>query len=325
MGMSKYDRLLYILNLLRSRKNLNARRLSEECGVTERSIYRDIAALSRANIPIYYDHGYKLASKCFLPPLNFDFDEYRCLHLALDSTPLTRTPKYRSVLRRVKAKIDANVADSVKQKKKLNPLTTHVQVATTIMDDKVEKFYSIIDRAIMSWRCLRLAYDSVESGSTERVVEPYFIIFRGRAFYFVAYCRLRRDFRTFRIDRILDVTLLSEQFKVRPDIHPSLYFEGSWAVGSGDPVEVAARFRGAAARVVATGKHHPSESVETVAPDVVLYRVVTRGLDEIQRWLLGFGSDVEVISPPALRRRLARLGAYLASTYVDDSASAARS
>ena len=53
--MAKYDRLLYILNLLRSRKNLNAEMLAAECGVTERTIYRDIIALSDANIPIYYD------------------------------------------------------------------------------------------------------------------------------------------------------------------------------------------------------------------------------------------------------------------------------
>ena len=79
MGMAKYDRLLYILNLLRSRKNLNARNIAEECGVTERSIYRDILSLSEANVPIYYDCGYKLASDNFLPPLNFDFDEYQFL------------------------------------------------------------------------------------------------------------------------------------------------------------------------------------------------------------------------------------------------------
>ncbi|RME19381.1 MAG: HTH domain-containing protein, partial [Candidatus Zixiibacteriota bacterium] len=47
--MPKSDRLLYILNLLRTRRNLNAARLAEECGVTERSIYRDIISLSEAN------------------------------------------------------------------------------------------------------------------------------------------------------------------------------------------------------------------------------------------------------------------------------------
>ena len=51
MGMAKYDRLLFILNLLRTRRNLNAAMIAAECGVTERSIYRDVIALSEANIP----------------------------------------------------------------------------------------------------------------------------------------------------------------------------------------------------------------------------------------------------------------------------------
>ena len=91
MGMPKQDRLLYILNLLRARKNLNATQLAEECGVTERSIYRDILAISEANIPIYYDNGYKLATENFLPPLNFSFEEYSCLKIALESSPLIDT------------------------------------------------------------------------------------------------------------------------------------------------------------------------------------------------------------------------------------------
>src|SRR3990172_6750233 len=90
MGMTKYDRLLYILNVLRSRRAVNAARLDEECAVTERSIYRDIIALSEANVPIYYDHGYKLTSDNFLPPLNFTLEEYQALQLAIDSSPLQR-------------------------------------------------------------------------------------------------------------------------------------------------------------------------------------------------------------------------------------------
>ncbi|MEW5994620.1 MAG: YafY family protein, partial [Candidatus Zixiibacteriota bacterium] len=290
MRMSKYDRLLYILNLLRSRRNLNARRLAEECGVTERSIYRDIVALSGANIPIYYDNGYKLASGNFLPPLNFDYDEYRCLQLALQSSPLAGAPRYRTALRRIKAKVDAGLSESVKTRTRFTPETTRIDIATTAGRDKGERFYGIIEDAVSKWRCLNLTYDSIESGMTERVVEPYFIIFRGRAFYFVAYCRLRQDFRTFRIDRVADVKPIDEHFNKRGDINPENYFEGSWELYSGEPVEVLVRFRGSAARVVASGKHHPSETIEKAGKNEILYKVVTRGLDEIQRWLLGFGS-----------------------------------
>jgi predicted DNA-binding transcriptional regulator YafY len=315
MGMTKYDRLLYILNLLRSRRNLNARKLAEECEVTERSIYRDIVALSEANVPIYYDNGYKLASGNFLPPLNFSFDEYHCLKLALESSPLAKTAKYRQLLHMIKTKVEAGLSDPVKQQKKFIPETTHIAIATSLAQKRGEQYYSTIEEAITSWKCLELKYDSIESGSTERVVEPYFIIFRGRAFYFVAFCRLRKDFRTFRIDRVLDVRILNETFNKRDDINPESYFEGSWELFSGEPIEVVARFRGAAARVIASGKHHPSETIERINEDEVEYKVVTRGLVEIQRWLLGFGSEVEVLEPPQMREHFVRIGEYLSATH----------
>ncbi|MCK4427433.1 MAG: HTH domain-containing protein [candidate division Zixibacteria bacterium] len=73
--MAKADRLLLILNLLRSRRNLKASNLAKECEVSERTIFRDIQALSEARVPIYFDSGYKLLTDAFLPPLNFTVDE----------------------------------------------------------------------------------------------------------------------------------------------------------------------------------------------------------------------------------------------------------
>ena len=128
MGMPKHDRLLYILNLLRARKNLNAAQLAQECGVTERSIYRDILALSEANIPIYYDNGYKLASGNFLPPLNFTFEEYSCLKIALESSPLVQTGKYSDTLKMVQAKVEAGLSPQVKDIKRTTRDTTHIDI-----------------------------------------------------------------------------------------------------------------------------------------------------------------------------------------------------
>ncbi len=315
MGMSKYDRLLHILNLLRARKNLNAARLAEECGVTERSIYRDITALSEANIPIYYDNGYKLASDNFLPPLNFDLDEYNCLRLTLESSPLGKTDKYAAVIRRIQAKIEAGLSDTVKREKKFTPPPTHVSIQTSIDRNQDQHFYSLIEHAVHNYTCLELTYDSIKSGMTDRLVEPYFIMFRGKAFYFVAYCHLRQDFRTFRIDRVRDVGPTEISFQRRRDIVPDKYFEGSWEVYSGEPVEVVVRFTGAAARVILSGTHHPDELVEQTDEGQVVYRVVTRGIEEIQRWILGFGAEAEVLEPLELKHNLSEIGQYFCITY----------
>lgn len=97
MGINKYDRLLLILNLLRSRKNMNAKMLAEECRITEQTIYRDLISLTEIEIPIYYDKGYKLAYDNFLPPLKFTLDEYNFIKQAIESSPLVNTKIYKNI------------------------------------------------------------------------------------------------------------------------------------------------------------------------------------------------------------------------------------
>ncbi len=314
MGMHKYDRLMYILNSLRSRKNLSANRLAEECGVTERSIYRDILSLSEANVPIYYDRGYKLASDNFLPPLNFDLDEYNCLQMALESTPLAKTDKYQALVRRIKAKIDSGLSETVKNKRRFTPASTHIEIPVTSTIDQPGLF-SQIELAIQEDRCLEIDYDSIESGKSKRLVEPYFIVFRIRAFYMVGFCRRTNDFRTFRIDRISEISVTDQTFVRKTGITAKSYFDGSWGVFTGQRTSVTLLLKGNAARIVLSGKHHPGEQVEKLRDGTVRYKVTTRGTEEIQRWILSFGGEVEVIEPKELCENLSRLGKFLSKRY----------
>ncbi|OGC89553.1 MAG: hypothetical protein A2W25_14400 [candidate division Zixibacteria bacterium RBG_16_53_22] len=73
--MSKSERLIFILSLLRSSKYLRAKDLALKCGVSERTIYRDIISISGINIPIYYENGYRLLNQEFMPPVNFTSSE----------------------------------------------------------------------------------------------------------------------------------------------------------------------------------------------------------------------------------------------------------
>ncbi|MBK7141156.1 MAG: YafY family transcriptional regulator [bacterium] len=314
MTMSKYDRMLHILNLLRSRRNLNAATLAKECGCTERSIYRDIISLSEANVPIYYDNGYKLATDNFLPPLNFNFEEYSALRLALESTPLNLTGKYGEILRQIRAKVESNLPAVVREQKKTAVSATAISIEST-QSDRAELWFGEIEAAARESYCLEMSYNSVESGPTSRVVEPYFVVFRGRAFYLVAYCRLRQDFRTFRLDQIQSLSKFDEHFQPRQGVTAERYFDGSWQVYSGDPIEVLVRFTGKAAKIVSSRTHHQHEEVSPQEDGSVLYRITVRGVEEIQRWVLGFGSEAEILEPDQLRWEMSRLAQALDQLY----------
>lgn len=317
MGMPKHDRLLYILNLLRSRKNLNASQLAIECGVTERSVYRDILTLSEANIPIYYDNGYKLASGNFLPPMNFTFDEYSCLKMALESSPLIETGKYSNTLKQILAKVEAGLSPQVKDIKRTTRDTTHIEIPTSHPGPANEEIFALLEEAINDTRQLKIKYDAIESGLSDRLVEPYFIIFRARAFYFVAFCHKRSLFRTFRLDRVRQIELTPNQFIRDSEISAQDYFKGSWGVFSGAPVDVVVRFKGSAAKVVRGSQHHADEEIEIISDDEIIYRVRVNGLFEIKRWIVGFGEQAEVVSPDSLKTELRQIGEYFSETYSD--------
>ena len=113
--MSKIDRLLFILNLIRSRRNLKARDLAKECGVSERTIYRDLKAMYSANISIDYDKGYKFLSDTFLPPVNLSLDEYIAIYLGLNSGMINSKPVLKLVGRRALAKLEAIMPENVRK------------------------------------------------------------------------------------------------------------------------------------------------------------------------------------------------------------------
>ena len=150
---------------------------------------------------------------------------------------------------------------------------------------------------------------------TERIVDPYFIIFRARAFYFVAWCHRRKLFRTFRLDRVREIEITPDSFTRDTSVNAQDYFKGSWEVFGGEPVDVVVRFKGAAARVVKGSQHQPDEEIETVSDDEIIYHVRVNGLFEIKRWIVGCGDQAEVLSPDILRDELKGIGEYLRGVY----------
>ncbi len=314
MGLAKYDRLLYVLNLLRTRRNLNASRLALECGVTERTIYRDMIALSEANIPIYYDNGYKYASNSFLPPLNFNIDEYLTLKTALESSPLNKRGYHQRLIKSILAKIEACLSPAVRKEKLFAADSASVYIKATDSDNFPERFYASVEEGIRRHRLLKLQYNSIQSGIREREVEPYFLIFIEKAFYFVGFCHLRKALRTFRVDRIVDVVVTDQKFTPRGDVRPAEYFKNSWGVFSGEPIDVEVIFSGKAARVVGLGRHHPNEKVTLLKRGEIRYQATVSGTEEISRWLMGFGGQATVIRPPGLASEIKKRARQILKT-----------
>ncbi|HEY3132292.1 MAG TPA: WYL domain-containing protein [Acidobacteriota bacterium] len=161
-----------------------------------------------------------------------------------------------------------------------------------------------ITRWIVESKTAEILYDSLNSGTRGwRRVDPYAIITASSNSYLWGYCHRSREFRTFNVDRIGQYRDSGELF-YKLDVSPRETFQHSFEVWSGSPEYIRIRFTGRPAVLVSEKRWHHSQRITKTDGAVEVEFYVHPGLD-LQHWILGFGSDSEVIEPVALRERLA--------------------
>src|SRR5262245_15714849 len=207
--MNRLDRLFAITTTLQRKGTVRASELAETYEVSIRTIYRDIQALSEAGVPIISlpGQGYAISEGFFLPPLTFNQDE--AVALALGIRLLTSQATGRQVseakhaLNKIMAVLPLDVRRVVDH---LNSMITMVQPSSGQFDLE-HPVLRILQETILGRAVLRIRYQGrYDDDITVRDVEPLELSYYDRQWYLRAYCRLRQDFRTFRVSRMLGTT-----------------------------------------------------------------------------------------------------------------------
>jgi len=141
---------------------------------------------------------------------------------------------------------------------------------------------------------------------TDRIVDPYAFKLSFGIWYLVGYCHLRKEIRTFRIDRIQYTEVLDESFTIPEDFNMDGFFAGSWGIVRGKKYRVKLRFAREIADFVAECSWHPSQKLNRNKDGTLSAEFEVRGLSEIKIWILGFGQNVEVLEPEELRQDMQR-------------------
>jgi len=202
--VAKADRLLLILNLLRFRRNLKASDLANECEVSERTIYRDIQALSEARVPIYFDRGYKLLTDAFLPPLNFTVDELLTLYLGLNSEPVQSVDCLRKSARQALAKLEPLIPEKIKVDYRKAKEHITVQPEKNRFHQGINLIFELLRQAICLERKIKLRYVSAHSSKVVGLV-PRALLYKQGNWYVVG--QIHKKVRYFRLDTIINVSL----------------------------------------------------------------------------------------------------------------------
>ena len=215
--MARSARLLRLLQALRGRRHpVTAARLAEVLEVSERTIYRDVADLMAQGAPISGEAGvgYILRPGLFLPPLMLSEDEVEAVLLGLRYVDQRGDPVLKAAAADALAKIGAVLSPSA-QASLANPMSMPgpppaFPVNVAPLDD--------LRSAIRAQTRLDITYEDEQGQHTRRVVWPIQLGFMDRARILAAWCELRRDFRTFRTDRITSLSPLDRYPGRRVDL-----------------------------------------------------------------------------------------------------------
>jgi predicted DNA-binding transcriptional regulator YafY len=304
--MSKYSRLLQILNLLRSRQGISAKDLAEECQVSRRTIFRDILSLSSADIPIYYDKGYRLLPGTFLPTLNFDLDEYLTLKSILLSDLFTERAFFENTTKNILTKIEANLNSELKER--LKEISPPVSFFLHIKNGNREQalIFKILKQAILEKKSVVLDYGIKGLFRSEPKVDPFKLILRGGRWFLVGNCRDCSAYFPFGLDNIKKVTLTGQVFIQPEDFSLNNFLSHSLWVCQAEIISVELKIL-KENRFFQENISALVKNISKLKDNSTLYRLRVRGINELARWLLNFPGEVEVKKPLALKIRLNNL------------------
>lgn len=284
------SRLFKILYYLLSQGHATAPELAEKLEVSVRTIYRDIDALSGAGIPLFTETGRNggiyLMDNFTLDRVILSKEEKQEVLTALQSIHAAPDMEYSPVLSKLSALFQMQS-------------DTWLEVDYTRWGDKQSdkiKFDSL-KSAILQRRCVKISYTSSYAQTTERIIHPLKLLYKGRAWYLKAFCTNRQQFRLFRLNRILDLEVLYKNF-------PCCSFP----------------------ETVENSSSEYEQQVTLCFPQKMAYRVYDEFAPEqitlqedgtllasakmpVDNWLIGFllsfGPDVTVLSPADLKKDLA--------------------
>jgi predicted DNA-binding transcriptional regulator YafY len=145
-------------------------------------------------------------------------------------------------------------------------------------------------------------YAATSNSRSQRIVDPYFLdIYRGTNPYLIAFCNLRQSFRDFRIDRIEELKVLDAKFGRDPSFNAKEYLKQRFQYESGDRTfDVEIWFDAATAPFIRERRWHSTQDIEEHPDGSIVLKMTVTGLNDLKRWVLGYGKGAVVKSPPEL-------------------------
>lgn len=213
ISTKRISRLTAILTQLQTQRLMNASELADRFSVSIRTIYRDIRTLEQSGVPITTEEGkgYRLMEHYRLPPVTFTESEANALitaeQIVLKNKDVSFIKAYSEAITKIKAVLKNRVKD------KANLLSERLKVIPDTDNEKTSSHLSALQFALTNYYLTTITYTNENKKTTKRTTEPFAILSTQENWLLLAWCRLRNEFRFFRLDRIKKLEVLTEKFQ----------------------------------------------------------------------------------------------------------------
>ncbi|MBA3534911.1 MAG: WYL domain-containing protein [Ardenticatenales bacterium] len=307
----RVSRILELVQMIAiSRKRYLRRDLADHFEISERTIQKDLDVI-RHGLKLSLVHsqeGYYFEEFPQLPTLQFSFAEALALLLVVQAA------------QQVSGIGATELAPAVARLKTLFPqefahLLHHIiaQPMITVRKEHRQQMLLLLNQALVEHCKVRITYETRSRGGniSERIVHPYHLMPYVRSWQLIAYCERRHEPLIFKVDRILEATLLYEEtrYRIPNDFSLEEYLGATWGMmrgQAGEPVSVRLHFSKEAGSWVSEEHWHPSQSSEILDDESVLFSLYIAITPEFVNWLMYYGDRVKVLEPVELRERLAQ-------------------
>ena len=321
MNLSRIHRLLKLLGTLQTGRGYNTEHLAQACGVSRRTIFRDLEALREAGVPLVYneqEQRYRIPSTYFLPPTNFTPEEALALIvLCHDLGGHERLPFFAAA-RNAAIKLESSLPPRMRERLLATVDAVQIQMPPTNPLQEQQAVYDQLIEAISGRRSVRITYGlPTDEGEICTRLNPYRLLFSRRSWYVIGRSSLHRAPRTFNVGRISRLEILEDKFEIPRGFSIDRYLRNAWHLipEPGPDQEVVIRFDKSVAKNVAEVNWHKTQRIEFNDDGSIDFRVTVSGVREISWWVLGYGNRAEVLQPAELRRIVATHAAEMCRQY----------
>jgi proteasome accessory factor B len=310
MKLSRISRIVRILTTLQSGHSYSPEELTELVGVSRRTVFRDLKELSAIGVPYRFDKssgGYMIEPEFFLPSVDLNLQEALSLLLLIHKGRTHLPIPFKNSALLAGIKVENNLPEKIRQYCSATLANISIRPDRHAPMDLLDRIFSQLQNAIRTRRKINLSYHSLyEQADIATVLSPYHLTYHHRAWYILGHSSIHKSTRTFKLNRIKKLELLEKRFvkDEKFDIHN--YLGRAWSmIPEGKMYNIELCFSKKVAKNVAEVQWHSTQKNYFNGDGSLTVSFRVDGLGEISWWILGYGDQVEVVAPAALRKKIA--------------------